>query len=514
VKVTDARGGWNTGELSIATGKEAPVDRAPVVDTTFQAADTAGGGERLVFRVGGRDPDGTAVSYAWASSAGTLGTVTKTASGESEVVWTAPACLDRTALVSATLTDASGTSTTHVFSVDPGGESTCGVASLELASVSSSRAQGNGQSYWSSLSREGRYVAFVSESSNLTSHVHGGVANVFVRDTWTGTTTLVTASSDGAAAGNGWSDSPSISDDGRYVGFLSSATNLGAPNPGGAQFYVRDMETGSVTLASLDVGGNEVAANVYVGTLSGDGRHACFTTYHEPDAAGDGGYAVYVHDLGTRVTRLLGGYTSGYGFGCSLSYDGRMAAFGTTAALVSADTNDGWDVYVKDMQTGAVALVSQDSSGNATGAYYWPAISRDGTHVGYPTDFPLDPSDRNRDTDVYVRDLTTGAVTWASAPAGTLTFQSAVWPSLSADGAVIAFEGDTGTGRYQVLTRDLRSGALTMQSVSAAGNPAAGDAYSPSISADGRFVSFDSEAANLVAGDTNGSWDVFVTPRR
>jgi Tol biopolymer transport system component len=525
VKVTDARGGANTGELSIATGKEAPVDRAPVVDTTFQAADTAGGGERLVFRISGHDPDRTAVSYAWASSAGTLGTVTTTASGESEVVWTAPACLDRTALVSATLTDASGTSTTHAFSVAPAANAACGGSSMRVVSVTPTGGAADGDSHVSAVSSaisgDGRYIAFMSYATNLTAHqgYEGSGSNIFRRDTATATTELVSVSLEGTRA-DCYNESPSISASGRYVAFRSCASNL-VSAARGDYVYVKDLETGSTTLASVDASGSPSIGMVHYPHISGDGRHVCFMAYSRLDPADTNDiWDIYVRDLDGGTTRLASsGRPDEASYGCSLSYDGRRVVFLTSGALVPEDTNRDFDVYVRDLESGALTLVSRYASGNAAGAVSWPTISADGRHVGFVTRASLDPADTNGwyGDDIYVRDLSTGAVKLATPPTEAVRFGSLHRPSLSADGAVVAFVGASfvdGTWSDQVFTRDLRTGSLTL--VSRAPDGSRGDVYSSSasLSADGRFVTFSSAASNFPQPDTAGRHDVFVAAAR
>ena len=202
-------------------------------------------------------------------------------------------------------------------------------------SVASDGTQGNDWSYTPSISADGRYVAFQSASTNLVSDDSNGFFDIFVHDRQTGTTTLVSVASDGSL-GNNASNSTSISADGRYVAFLSGATNLVSEdtNLGHEDVFVHDRQTGQTSLVSR---------------------------------ASDGTQGIY-------------GSSSP-----SISADGRFVAFSSFAYnLVSEDTNNMYDIFVHDRQTGATTRVSVASDGtqgydDSIGAY----ISADGRYVAF-----------------------------------------------------------------------------------------------------------------------------------
>jgi hypothetical protein len=201
-------------------------------------------------------------------------------------------------------------------------------------------------------------------------------------------------------------------------------------------------------------------------------------------------------------------------------------AFTSTALnLVPGDTNFAWDVFVHDLQTGATTRVSVDSSGaEGDGLSMIPSISSDGRYVAFTSlATNLVPGDTNAAYDVFVHDRQTGATTRVSVDsAGVQGDGDSGWAdlSLSADGRFVAFEslaanlvpGDT-NGVKDVFLHDLQTGATTRLSVDS--NAGQGDAESRacSISASGRYVAFQSEATNLVPGDANALRDVFLRDR-
>src|SRR6266446_1314542 len=229
-----------------------------------------------------------------------------------------------------------------------------------------------------------------------------------------------------------------------------------------------------------------------------------------------------------RVSVTSGG-TEGNGasLGSALSADGRFVAFDSAATdLVAGDTNGVSDVFVHDRQTGAterVSVASGGAQGNASsgliGFAFPPALSADGrfvAFVSYATN--LVPGDTNGATDVFVHDRQTGMTERVSvASDGTQANNASSYPALSADGRFVAFQsdatnlvaGDT-NGATDVFVHDRQTGTTERVSVASGGTQGNGFSAGPALSADGRFVAFHDTATNLVAGDTNGASDVFV----
>ena len=207
--------------------------------------------------------------------------------------------------------------------------------------------------------------------------------------------------------------------------------------------------------------------------------------------------------------------------GPSISSDGRFVAFESEASnLVTNDTNGFIDAFVHDLQTGATERVSVNSSGKQGNLESgFPSIRSDGRFVAFQSlASDLVANDTNNTSDVFVRDLPTGATERVSVNSSEA--QADNWsagPSISSDGRFVAFESiatnlvanDT-NGSRDVFVRDLQTGTTQRVSIDSSGKQGNLNSYDPSISSDGRFVAFGSEASNLVANDTNNTGDVFV----
>lgn len=343
-------------------------------------------------------------------------------------------------------------------------------AETTRVSVSSAGAEGNGNGYSTSTSADGRFVAFVSNASNLIGGDTNGLPDVFVRDRRAGSTRRVSVSSAGAQ-GNGNSFSPSISADGRFVAFYSSASNLvGGDTNGSYDVFVRDRQTGKTRRVSVSSAGSQGDGRSSAPSISANGRLVAFESLASNLVGGDtnGSSDVFVRDRRTDTTRRISVSSAavqgdGASVDPSISPDGRLVAFGSLASnLVGGDTNGSSDVFVRDRQTGKTRQVSVSSAGTGgNGQSHAPSISFDGRFVAFYSD------------------------------ASNLV-------------------GADANGTFDVFVRDRQTGRTRRVSVSSTGVEGDGVSTSPSISADGRFVSFDSLASNLVGGDTNGAYDVFV----
>ncbi|SNS76708.1 WD40-like Beta Propeller Repeat [Streptosporangium subroseum] len=208
-----------------------------------------------------------------------------------------------------------------------------------------------------------------------------------------------------------------------------------------------------------------------------------------------------------------------------LSADGSLVAWASPASnLVPDDTNNDVDVFVTDRRTGAIERVSVASDGTQADAFsLLPDISADGRYVGFSSGATnLVPGDTNEQTDTFVRDRQTGKTERISlASDGTQGNGLSTQPLFSVDSRFAVFQsdatnlvpGDT-NGRSDVFVRDRSTGKTERVSVASGAVQADGSSRDPFISADGRFVAFDSDGTNLVPGDTNGHVDVFVRDRQ
>src|SRR5207249_3675999 len=291
----------------------------------------------------------------------------------------------------------------------------------------------------------------------------------------------------------------------------------------GAQTTVR------VSVASDGTEGNDVSLG---SALSADGRFVAFDSSATDLVAADtnGVSDVFVHDRQTgtteRVSVASDGTQDNGSSACSdIAYPPALAAAGSFVAFVSAatnlvtsDTNGTTDVFVHDRQTGTTERVSVASDGaESNAASVGAALSADGRFVAFHSAATnLVADDTNGTTDVFVHDRQTGMTERVSvASDGTQGNNASSYPALSADGRFVAFDsdatnlvaGDT-NGATDVFVHDRQTGTTERVSVASGGSQGNGFNAGPVLSADGRFVAFHGTASNLVGGDTNGTTDV------
>lgn len=382
------------------------------------------------------------------------------------------------------------------------------------------------------ISGDGRFVAFFSPSTNLAPGDLNGTWDVFVRDRQSDTTELVSVNSLGAP-GNGFSGlyGFSITPDGRYVAFESRASNLvpGDTN-GSSDLFLRDRLNGTTERVSVATGGGEGNSNSWYPSISVDGRYVAFTSLASNLVPGDtnGTWDVFVRDRQSATTERVsvggGGLQGNLGsYTPSISSDGRFVAFESLATnLVPGDSNGISDVFVRDRLTSTTERVSVDSGGSQGNAPSASAhISADGRYVAFTSvSTNLVPGDTNGSWDIFVHDRLNGATERVSvATGGTQADGYSFGASISQDGRYVAFSNGASnlvpgdTGYSDIFVRDRLSGTTELVSVTTGGAHGLGNSEKPSISPNGRFVAFWSYARNLVPGDSNGYYDVFLHDR-
>jgi Ca2+-binding RTX toxin-like protein len=395
-------------------------------------------------------------------------------------------------------------------------------------SVDSAGNQANSGSSTPSISADGRFVAFYSQASNLVPGDTNNNNDIFVRDTLTNTTTRVSLDSAGNQANFGSNGDFSISADGRFVAFSSAATNL-VPGDTNRDYdiFVRDTLTNTTTRVSVDSAGNQGNGGSYSASISPDGRFVAFDSNAANLVPGGTNRSrdIYVRDTLTNTTTResldsAGNQANSPSYSASISADGRFVAFGSSASnLVPGDTNNTFDIFVRDRLTNTTTRVSVDSAGNqANSRSVGSSISADGRFVAFHSDASnIVSGDTNGKRDIFVRDRLTNTTTRVSFDsAGNQANSESYYPSISADGRFVAFlsnasnlvPGDT-NNRDDIFVRDRLTNTTTRVSVDSAGNQGNRSSFGASISADGRFVAFESLASNLVE-DTNDSYDIFV----
>ncbi|MEG3927831.1 calcium-binding protein [Microcoleus sp. D3_18a_C4] len=405
---------------------------------------------------------------------------------------------------------------------------------ITRVSVDSAGNQGNNGSGDPSISGDGRFVAFASRAPNLVPGDSNASLDIFVRDLLTNTTTRVSVDSAGNP-GNGESYVPSISGDGRFVVFASDAANLVAGDTNGSRdIFVRDTRSNTTTRVSVDSAGNQGngISNPPLSkpSISADGRFVAFVSTASNLVPGDTNIRddIFVRDLSTNTTTRVsvdsaGNQGNNNSISTSISGDGRFVAFSSDATnLVPGDTNSSTDIFVRDLLTNTITRASVDSAGNqGNGLSGFPSISADGRFVAFSSIAAnLVPGDTNNNTDIFVRDLSTNTTTRVSVDSAgnQANNNSFAIASISDDGRFVAFNsaaanlvpGDT-NGSRDIFVRDTRANTTTRVSVDSAGNQGNDISFSTSISANGQKVTFDSNAANLVPGDTNNTTDIFVS---
>jgi len=398
-------------------------------------------------------------------------------------------------------------------------------------SVDSWGTEGNNSSDVSAVTADGRIVAFVSLASNLVAGDTNGRNDVFVHDRSTGHTERVSVDSSGAEA-NSYSYFPALSADGQIVAFSSTASNLVAGDTNGdADVFIHDRSTGLTERVSVDSSGAEGVSTSHFPAISADGQVVAFQSYSSNLVAGDtnGIDDVFVHDRSTGITERVSVDSSGVqgnhgSLGPSISANGQIVAFFSYASnLVAGDTNVAYDVFVHDRSSGLTERVSVDSSGaEANDPSSQPLISADGRIVAFNSGASnLVSGDTNGDIDVFVHDRSTALTERVSVDSsGAQGNDYSHYPSISADGRIVAFysdasnlvSGDT-NGTWDVFVHDRSTGLTERVSVDSSGAEGDNGSYLPALSADAQVVAFSSYASNLVVGDLNAEPDIFVHER-
>jgi Tol biopolymer transport system component len=326
---------------------------------------------------------------------------------------------------------------------------------------------GDGLSFDPAISGDGRYVVFGSSASDLVSGDTNNAQDVFIRDLQSGTTMLVSVSTNGTSPGNQDSHSPSISADGRYVLFRSRANNLAPGIFSNENAFVRDLQLG-ITRAVVPGGARAPV-------MTPDGRFVAFggqtigvfvwdsetasrvlitsaTVVSSMGISPTGMRLAYVSTIGLSVadrvantnwTIAAGPFGSHPGL--RFSNDERFLAYASTAAKVPADTNSIHDIYLYDFQTGDHLLVSHSADGTAAlgGASDWPDISADGRFVSYRSAATnIVPNDSNAVPDIFLYDRQTGMNTLLSkSRSGNSSAEArSLAPVFSGNGRVLLFQ--------------------------------------------------------------------------
>jgi hypothetical protein len=399
----------------------------------------------------------------------------------------------------------------------------------QRVSVATSGVGGNTTSSQPIVSADGHFVAFVSYATNLVANDTNNAGDAFVRDTVAGTTERVSVSADGEQ-GNANVNQVWMTPDGRYVAFSAYASNL-VPNDtnNAADIFITDRVAGTIERVSVDSTGQQSNNDSQVPAMSPDGRYVVFESVASnlvPDDGTANDFDVFLHDRQTGSTErvslsVTGGDPDSGSRGPRVSADGRYVAFFSAATnLVADDAKDWLDVFVRDRQAGTTTLATVDSNGQplTTGGYAGLRVGMtpDGGLIAFHSSSPELVGTAS--LQAVVRNLATETTEVVSTTtSGAMPNGFSEDPGLSDDGRYVAFwsdasdlvPGDT-NGRYDVFVRDRETNTIVRASVTASGQEVHGYSYLQSISANGELVAFLSTAEDVVPDDTNNADDVFL----
>ncbi len=404
-------------------------------------------------------------------------------------------------------------------------------ASIQRVSVASDGTQSDDDSLAASISSDGNITAFESFASTLVAGNITNFSDIYIHNIDKSTTERITDNIIGAGS-DGNSQAPSIDADGKLVAFQSEATDLVAGDDNSnTDIFVYDTTSATTDIISLDVGDSGADGDSTSPAISADGGFVAFQSDATDLVGGDdnSNTDIFVYDTTSATTDIIsldvGGFSSdGDSTSPAINEDGSIVAFQSAATdLVVGDDNGRIDIFVYDSLKDETVIISQDfNDSSADGDSTAPSISADGSLVAYQsaaTD--LVPGDVNGQIDIFVTDLDAGNTEIISIDVfGQGADGDSTSPSISADGRFVAFQSEAtdlvfgdSNGQIDIFIWDRQNNNMVRINLNEAGNQAQGsDSLAPAISADGKFVAFDSAADNLVANDTNGKIDVFVAP--
>lgn len=381
------------------------------------------------------------------------------------------------------------------------------------------------------IGADGRFVGFISSAPDFSGRQFGGDGHYFLHDRATGITEQIDVGPRGAigdgSGGNIFDQSGDMSSDGRYIAFDSGSSNLieGGTNGTINQIFVRDRETGDNILISANNSGEAGDFTSSHPRITPDGRYVAFESGAKNLVLGDPNGAewdVFVRDMINGGIELISKNGNGTSSSPAISSDGRFVAYNSFATnLVPLENvENGLDIFLYDRENGTTEPISVNYNGQfGNNSSAVPSISGNGRYVAFNSwSKDLVPEDSGIETQIFVRDRQLGLTSIVSRnihgdAANDLSFMG----ELSKDGRFVAFssaasnlvDGDT-NGRWDIFVHDQRTRITRRVSVGVNGVESERDSKVPRISGNGKFVVFESDANNLVPNDLNNFSDIFI----
>ncbi len=373
---------------------------------------------------------------------------------------------------------------------------------------------------------DGRFVAFEAPPRLLPQDTNT-FSDIYLKDMDTGTLTLVSIGTDGSV-GNGPSVKPGISDDGRYVVFESRASNFSDYDTNNSSdIFLRDVLLGTTTRVSVTSDLLPAVAGNFNPAISGNGLFVVYDSYADNLVPGDNNVAqdVFMYTVATGETKRISTKSDG-SEATGASYDPSINRVGTTVAFTSScirpcgdDTNSVPDVFVKDIATGVVQRVSigtDSAQGNDTSDS--PTVRCRRSRIAFRSlASNFTSNDRRRFTGCLRTEHLSVKTTLVSSTMSGLA-GGGYAPHISTDGNYVAFLSDGAdlaqhgrAGATTVYLRDLVKQNTERVSLNVSDQRSEGWRFwsGPVVSENGLFVVFESDASDLVSGDTNGMGDIF-----
>lgn len=397
-------------------------------------------------------------------------------------------------------------------------------ATLELVSKSTAGVVGDSFVFSGSVSGDGRYVAFDSNATNLVGSDTNGNRDLFLRDRQLNTLVAISVNTQGQLA-DGDSNDPDFSADGNFVAFTSSATDLVPNDTNGEDdIFVYDRQQQTIERVSILSNGTEADGSAFCPVISGDGRIVVFLSQAENFDEGptNNRTDLFAYD---RQTDTLERINVPAGIGLELrpaiSGDGRYVAFTSPNPEGLTDTNGTTqDVFIFDRTTDTMSFGSTDAAGDQTpsgNTSQKPHLSTDGRYLAFESRFNFGFTPDDADFDIFVKDLQTGAVERVSQDnAGNTANENCDRPLISGDGRFVIFTTDSnnlvtdGNSTDDVFLFDRTTDMIERVSVDSTGGEISSSSGHRGFSSDGRFVLFVNNEDSLVPEDDNGVRDMFT----